>query len=472
MDKWKAVEMGVALPLDPGYLESLALGYGTPLHVYDERGIKENARAFLGSFSWNEGFRQYFAVKATPTPAIIERLSSLGMGMDCSSLAELELCRRLGIRGESVMFTSNDTSEAEFRLASRLGAIINLDDISHIGVLRRACGLPPVVCLRYNPGDPAAGNSIIGRPREAKFGIPRGQLMQGYRTLREMGVERFGLHTMVVSNELDPGVFAGVASMMFRLAVEIRRETGVEVEFVNLGGGLGIPYRPGQAPIDVASLAARIRDIHSSVLGPAGMGNTRVFTECGRFVTGPYGCLLSRVLHVKRTYKTFVGLDACMADLMRPGMYGAYHHITVIGREGEPCTMRCDVTGSLCENNDKFAVDRLLPEMAPGDLVAIHDTGAHGHAMGFNYNGKLRSAEVLAGPDGRSRLIRRAETLEDYFATVQIPGSRFPAGAGGVPEGLGQGHHPGCRTGRSRIENAEVGADRKPRNVHEAGARR
>ena len=413
-------------------LEEMAERFGTPLHIYDGPGMAENALRFLDAFSWNDGFRQFFAVKATPTPAILELLHGLGMGMDCSSLAELELCRRIGIPGSDIMFTSNDTSAAEYRMAAGMGAIINLDDAGHIDFLREAAGLPPLLCLRFNPGDPDTGNSIIGHPREAKFGMPCDQLLDACRMLAGLGVERFGLHTMIVSNELDTETFSTVAGMMFSLAVRMRDETGVQVEFVNLGGGLGIPYRPGQRAIDVESLSSSIGALHDRILGSAGMGGVKVCTECGRYVTGPYGCLLARVLHVKRTWKNFVGLDASMADLMRPGMYGAYHHISVVGREDEPADFLCDVTGSLCENNDKFAVDRLLPGVEPGDLVVIHDTGAHGHAMGFNYNGKLRSAEVMIRPDGVPELIRRAETLEDYFATAVFHGccsdsSRTPA---------------------------------------------
>lgn len=402
-------------------LEEIASEFGTPVHIYDGQGMAENAVRFLRAFSWNEGFRQFFAVKATPTPAVLELLKGLGMGMDCSSLAELELCRRIGIPGSDIMFTSNDTSAEEYRLAASMGAVINLDDAGHIGFLREEAGLPPLLCLRFNPGDPDTGNSIIGRPREAKFGMPLDQLLGAYRRLAGLGVERFGLHTMTVSNELNPDVFTALAETMFALAVRIRGETGVTVEFVNLGGGLGIPYRPGQRRMDVESLSCAIRLRHERILGAAGMGGVKVFTECGRFVTGPYGCLLARVLHVKRTWKNFVGLDASMADLMRPGMYGAYHHISVVGRDEEPADFLCDVTGSLCENNDKFAVDRLLPRPEPGDLVVIHDTGAHGRAMGFNYNGKLRSAEVMLRSDGVAELIRRAETLEDYFATAVFP---------------------------------------------------
>jgi diaminopimelate decarboxylase len=409
---------------DRNTLEDVAARYGTPVHLYDERGITANAKAMIDAFAWNPGFRQHFAVKATPTPAILSILHDTGMGMDCSSLAELELCRRLGIPGDEIMFTSNDTPAEEYRAAFRMGAIINLDDTGHIDFLIREAGLPHRLCLRYNPGCSGIGNSIIGRPREAKFGIPLDQMLRGCSRLRDLGVESLGLHTMVVSNELDPAVFASAAGMLFDLAAEVRDTTGLPVDFVNLGGGLGIPYRPDQEPLDMKALSARIRSDFLERLDRSGGCSTSIFTECGRFVTGPYGCLLARVLHVKRTYRTFVGLDACMADLMRPGMYGAYHHVSVVGREPGPDDIVCDVTGSLCENNDRFAVDRSLPPAGPGDLVVIHDTGAHGHAMGFNYNGRLRSAEVLLRSDGSTELIRRAETLDDYFATVvfgQLP---------------------------------------------------
>jgi diaminopimelate decarboxylase len=409
-----------ALPFSRTQIEEIASRFPTPFHLYDERAIRANARALLAAFAWNRGFREYFAVKAAPNPFLMKLLAAEGFGMDCSSMAELLLAEKLGIRGENIMFTSNDTPETEYVKARELGAIINLDDISHIDFLARCAGLPELVCFRFNPGPLRAGNTIIGHPEEAKYGFTREQLFEGYRKVRDLGVKRFGLHTMVASNELNPEYFWETADMLFGLVGELSRELNIRFEFVNIGGGIGIPYRPEQKPVDLSVVGRGIRERYERHILGAGLPDLKIYMECGRMVTGPYGCLVSRVLHIKKTYRNFAGLDACMANLMRPALYGAYHHITVLGKEGEPATVEYDVTGSLCENNDKFAIGRNLPEMAPGDLVVIHDAGAHGHAMGFNYNGKLRSAELLLREDGRVVQIRRAETTEDLFATLDF----------------------------------------------------
>ena len=410
-------------PLTRAQVERIIGRFPTPFHIYDERAIRENARRLNAAFAWNPGFREYFAVKACPNPHIVAMLAAEGFGADCSSLAELELVARLGITGERVMFSSNDTPDAEFVRAAGLDAIINLDDLSHVEALERArVRMPALVSFRYNPGASKVGNDIIGHPEEAKYGCTREQLFEAYRIARSRGARRFGLHTMVISNELNPAYFVDTADMMFDLAADISRELGIRFEFVNLGGGIGIPYRPDQQAIDLAALGKGVELSYHERIAARGLAPLRVYLECGRMITGPYGWLVSRVLHIKRTYRTYVGLDACMANLMRPAIYRAYHHITVLGKENVPATVTCDVTGSLCENNDKFAIERALPPVERGDIMVIHDTGAHGHAMGFNYNGKLRSAELLLRPDGSVKLIRRAETLDDYFATVEFPG--------------------------------------------------
>lgn len=408
------------IPFTHEQLEALAREYPTPFYLYDEQGIRRAARRLNAAFAWCAGFREYFAVKATPNPHILSMLRRQGCGADCSSLAELLLAEKVGLSGEDIMFSSNDTPAVDFRKALALGAIVNLDDIGHIAFLERHAWLPKLVSLRYNPGRLRTGNPIIGHPEESKFGVTREQLFEGYRALRDGGVERFGLHTMLASNELDPAYVVETAKMLCELVVELWDTLALRVEFINLGGGIGIPYRPGEHAVDLDALSAGIRAVYNHTIVPRGLDPLGIFMECGRLITGPYGYLVARVLHIKHTYKTFVGLDASMANLMRPGMYGAYHHISVPGKDEQPALLLCDVTGSLCENNDKFAVDRLLPHVEAGDLVLIHDTGAHGHAMGFNYNGKLRSAEILLQSDGRARLIRRAETVDDYFATLDF----------------------------------------------------
>lgn len=409
------------LPFSKEQLEAIAGTYGTPFHIYDERAIRENARRLTAAFAWAPSFKEYFAVKATPNPHILKLLREEGFGADCSSLTELIGADRAGLSGEEIILTSNDTPAEEFVLARQLGAIINLDDLSHLPYLEQTAGLPELLCFRYNPGPLRQdGNSIIGNPVEAKYGLTRAQLFEGYRLAQQKGVGRFGLHTMVVSNELNSPSFLQTATMMFELAVELKDRLGIHLEFINLGGGIGIPYRPEQEPVDLEALGEAIHRLYADKLVPAGLGDVRLCLECGRVITGPYGYLVARVLHEKETYKHYVGLDACMANLMRPGMYGAYHHLTVPGKEDQLKDHVYDVTGSLCENNDKFAIDRPLPRIDVGDLVVIHDTGAHGHSMGFNYNGKLRSAELLLKPDGQVAQIRRAETVDDYFATIDF----------------------------------------------------
>jgi diaminopimelate decarboxylase len=409
------------LPFTREEIQKIAQTNPTPFHIYDEKAIRENARALASAFSWAEGFREFFAVKACPNPHILSIMKEEGFGADCSSMAELVMCERLGVRGESVMFTSNDTPSAEYVKARELGAIINLDDISHIDFLQKHAGLPELISFRYNPGALREGNPIIGKPEQAKYGFTREQLFEGYRAVRDRGVKRFGLHAMIVSNELNLDYHLETARMLFDLVADLSKELGIRFEMVNLGGGYGIPYKPEQTRIDWQALGRGIREVYEAGIRARGLHPLRLCMESGRAMMGPYGWLVSRVLHLKHTYKDYVGLDASMANLMRPALYGAYHHITVVGKEKAALDHTYDVTGSLCENNDKFAIDRKLPKIDEGDLVVIHDTGAHGHAMGFNYNGKLRSAELLLKPDRSVQRIRRAETLDDYFATVEFP---------------------------------------------------
>lgn len=403
-------------------LRELDKRFPTPYHLYDERGIRENARRVNAAFAWNKGFREYFAVKATPNPAIMRILREEGCGMDCSSLTELMLCRRTGISGGAIMFSSNDTPAEDFALADELGAVINLDDITHIEFLEKTIGhIPETICCRYNPGGNfEISNRIMDTPGDAKYGMTGPQMFQAYRILLAKGAKEFGIHAFLASNTAGSDYYPTLAMQLFRLAVDLHRETGAHIGFINLSGGVGIPYRPDGVPADIAAIGEGVRRAYEQILVPAGMGDVKLFTEMGRYMLGPYGCLVSKVLHMKHIYKDYVGLDACACNLMRPAMYGAYHHITVAGKEDAPCDHLYDVTGGLCENNDKFAVDRWLPAVQPGDFVVIHDTGAHGHAMGYNYNGKLRSAEVLLREDGTAELIRRAETPEDYFATLSF----------------------------------------------------
>ena len=408
------------LPFSREKIEHIISKYPTPFHIYDEKGMRDNAKRLVKAFSWAPGFREFFAVKACPNPSIMKILKEEGFGSDCSSMAELVLAERVGITGENISFSSNDTPAEEYIKARGLGAIINLDDISHIPFLERHAGIPELISFRYNPGPLRGGNAIIGHPEDAKYGFTREQIIEGYRIVRAKGVKRFGLHTMVASNELNPDYFVDTADMLFDLAIEIHRKLGIRFEFVNLGGGFGIPYLPEEKAIDMEYVSGHIKRLYDEKICAAGLHPLNIVMESGRMITGPYGYLVARVLHIKNIYKSYVGLDASMANLMRPAIYGAYHHITVLGKEKLPRDRRYDVTGSLCENNDKFAVDRMLPEIEVGDLLVIHDAGAHGHAMGFNYNGKLRSAELLLKPDGSVEMIRRAETLDDYFATLDF----------------------------------------------------
>lgn len=411
---------GKVLPFSKEQIEKIIDTHPTPFHIYDEKAIVENARNFVDAFSWNKGFKEFFAIKATPTPYLMKVLHKQGFGIDCSSMAELMLAEKLGICGEEIMFTSNDTPAEEFQKAVELGAIINLDDIKHIDFLERVAGLPELVSFRYNPGALKEGNLIIGNPEDSKYGFTREQLFEGFKKLKDKGVKRFGLHTMVASNELDPDYFIETATIIFDLLVELKEELGITFDFANLGGGIGIPYKNEHKPVDMNYVSEGIKKLYEEKIVPAGLDPLKVYFESGRAITGPYGYLVSKVLHVKETYKKYAGLDSCMANLMRPALYGAYHHITVMGKSKESHTNLYDVTGSLCENNDKFAINRLLPEIEVDDIVVIHDTGAHGHAMGFNYNGKLRSAELLLRENGDVTLIRRAETYDDLYATVDF----------------------------------------------------
>ena len=412
-------------PLNKAQLQKIIKKYPTPFHIYDEQAIRQNIRNLQKAFAWAPRFREQFAVKALPNPRIIEILHEEGAGTDCSSLPELLLSDISGVKGEEIILTSNDTPANEFQKAIELGAIINLDDISHLDFLEKNAGLPKILCFRYNPGDLVEGNDIIGKPTEAKYGLTHDQLIEGYRRAKEKGVKRFGLHTMVASNERRTEAFLLTAKLMFTLACELKEKLAIEVEFVNLGGGFGIPYRPEEEPLNLIEIGEGIHKLYQEMMLPAGLDKVAIMTESGRAITGPAGWLVSTAIHEKKTYKDYIGLDSCMANLMRPAMYGAYHHITIAGKENAPLDHTYDVTGSLCENNDKFAVDRKLPKIDIGDLVIIHDTGAHGSAMGFNYNGKLWCAELLLRTDGSIELIRRAQTIEDYFATLNYPGSLY-----------------------------------------------
>lgn len=410
------------IPFSKKEIEKIIEKYPTPFHIYDEKGIRENARKFIKAFSWNAGFKEFYAIKAAPNPYLMKIMKEEGFGIDCSSFAELVIAERLGMSGDQIMFTSNDTPAYEYKKAIELGAIINLDDISHIEYLEKHVGLPEMVCFRYNPGSLKEGNTIIGHPEEAKYGFTREQLFQGYQMLKEKGVKRFGLHTMVASNELDSAYFVETAQILFDLIVELNQKLGIRFEFANMGGGIGIPYRPGDQPVDLDFMSRGIEKLYQEKIVANGLDPLRVYFESGRVMTGPYGFLITQVLHIKKTFKQYAGLDSCMANLMRPALYGSYHHMTILGKEDLPLTETYDVTGSLCENNDKFAINRKLPVLEPGDIMVIHDTGAHGHSMGFNYNGKLRSAELLLRENGEVELIRRAETLDDYFATINFKG--------------------------------------------------
>lgn len=417
--------MSSNFPLNNNQLKELVKKYPTPFYLYDEKAIRENMREFTKAFSIFPSFREFYAVKACPNPYILKILASEGCGADCSSLPELMLSKLAGIKGKKVMFTSNETPAEEYQYAYREGNIINLDDITHIEYLKNALGgkLPETMCCRYNPGTAKHGcNSIIGKPEEAKYGMTREQILEAYKIMKAEGVKHFGLHTMVASNELNPDFFADTAKLVFDLAVELKEKDGVRIEFTDLGGGIGIPYKPEQKKVDYNEVAQKIKKLYDEIIVPAGLDPLEICWECGRPVTGPFGWLVSTAIHEKHIYRDYIGLDSCMADLMRPGMYGAYHEVTVSGKENAPKDHVYDVVGSLCENCDKFAVQRALPKIDIGDLVIVHDAGAHGRAMGFNYNGKLRAGEILMREDGSFVQIRRRETIDDLFATLNLDG--------------------------------------------------
>ncbi|HEL1716740.1 TPA: diaminopimelate decarboxylase [Streptococcus suis] len=397
-------------------LETITEQFPTPFHLYDEKGIREKARALNAAFSWNKGFKEYFAVKATPTPAILKILQEEGCGVDCATDVEVLMSEKLGFK--DIMFTSNDTQAQEFVYARKVGATINLDAYEHIEFLKNVAGIPETVCLRYNPGGVfSLGTDIMDHPEESKFGMTKEQLMKGYKELKELGVKEFGIHAFLASNTVTNDYYPVLARQLFELALEIREETGVTLDFINLSGGIGVNYRPEQEPNDIAVIGEGVRKVYEEILTPAGMGHIKIFTELGRFMLAPHGHLITKVLHRKETYRTYIGVDASAANLMRPAFYGAYHHITNITRPDAPIEV-VDVAGSLCENNDKFAVNRELPRAEVGDTLVIHDSGAHGFSMGYNYNGRLRSSEILLQEDGAARMIRRAEKPEDYFATI------------------------------------------------------
>lgn len=400
-------------------LEEIIKEYPTPFHLYDEKGIRENAKAVKEAFAWNKGFREYFAVKATPNPFILNILREYGCGCDCASLTELMLADALHFKGEEIMFSSNDTPAEEFVYADKIGATINLDDFSHIEFLEKAIGhIPETISCRFNPGGVyEISNGIMDNPGDAKYGFTKDQIIEGYKILKEKGAKRFGIHAFLVSNTVTNDYYPALARTLFELVVEIKEKTGCKINFINLSGGVGIAYKPDQTPNDIRVIGEGVRKVYEEILVPAGMGDVAIYTEMGRFMLGPYGCLVTKAIHEKNTYKDYIGVDACAVDMMRPAIYGAYHHITVMGKEEEPCDHKYDVTGSLCENCDKFAVDRMLPKIDIGDLLVIHDTGAHGYSMGYNYNGKLKHAEILLKEDGSTQLIRRAETPKDYFKT-------------------------------------------------------
>ena len=394
--------------------------FPTPYHLYDEKGIRDNAKAVKEAFAWNKGYREYFAVKACPNPTLIQIMKEYGCGCDCSSMTELMLSKAMGCKGADIMFSSNATPAEEYQYAAKLGAIINLDDITHIDFLEKAIGyIPETISCRYNPGGLfKISNDIMDNPGDAKYGMTTEQLFEAFKILKAKGAKKFGIHAFLASNTVTNEYYPMLAKVLFEVAVKLEKETGADIEFINLSGGVGIPYKPDQEPNDIRVIGEGVRKVYEEVLVPAGMGDVALYTEMGRFMTGPYGCLVTKAIHEKHTYKEYIGCDACAVNLMRPAMYGAYHHITVMGKEDQPCDHKYDITGSLCENNDKFAIDRMLPKIDMGDYLVIHDTGAHGYAMGYNYNGKLKSAEILLKEDGSFEMIRRAETPRDYFATL------------------------------------------------------
>lgn len=402
-------------------LDEIVKKYPTPFHLYDEKGIRETARGLYKAFSWNKGFKEYFAVKATPNPTILKILREEGCGTDCSSLTELMMSDRCGFDGSEIMFSSNDTPAEEFILAKQLGATINLDDITHIEFLKECAGIPEKISCRYNPGGVfALGTDIMDNPGDAKYGMTTEQIFEAFKQLKELGVKEFGIHSFLASNTVSNEYYPTLAKILFELAVELRDKTGADIKFINLSGGVGVAYKPDQTPNDIAVIGAGVHKVYDEILTAAGMGDVAIYTELGRFMLAPYGCVVTKAIHEKHIYKEYIGVDACAVNLMRPAIYGAYHHITVAGKENEPCDHKYDVTGSLCENSDKFAIDRMLPKIDMGDYLIIHDTGAHGYSMGYQYNGKLRSAELLLKEDGSVQMIRRAETPKDYFATFDF----------------------------------------------------
>ncbi|MDE6728319.1 MAG: diaminopimelate decarboxylase [Oscillospiraceae bacterium] len=409
-------------------IDEIVKSYPTPFHIYDEKGIRENARALKAAFAWNKGFREYFAVKATPNPFIMKVLQEEGCGFDCSSYTELLLSDEVGAKEHDIMFSSNATPDEDFKKAFELGAIINLDDFTHIDVLDKLTGIPETICCRYNPGGEFKTDgspNVMDTPRDAKYGMTHEQIIEAYRILKEKGAKRFGMHAFLASNTLTNDYYPTLARILFKAAVDIKEKSGVELSFINLSGGVGIPYKPDQPANDIAVIGEGVRKAFEEILVPAGMGDVAIFTELGRFMLAPYGMLVATAIREKHIYKEYIGLDACAANLMRPAVYGSYHHITVLGKENAPCDHTYDVTGGLCENCDKFAIDRQLPKIDLGDYIAIHDTGAHGFSMGYNYNGKLRSAELLLREDGSVKMIRRAETPDDYFATFDFADGKF-----------------------------------------------
>ncbi len=401
-------------------LDEITAKFPTPYHLYDEKGIRDNAKAVKEAFAWNKGYREYFAVKACPNPTLIQIMKEYGCGCDCSSMTELMLSKAMGCKGADIMFSSNATPAEEYQYAAKLGAIINLDDITHIDFLEKAIGyIPETISCRYNPGGLfKISNDIMDNPGDAKYGMTTEQLFEAFKILKAKGAKKFGIHAFLASNTVTNEYYPMLAKVLFEVAVKLEKETGADIEFINLSGGVGIPYKPDQEPNDIRVIGEGVRKVYEEVLVPAGMGDVALYTEMGRFMTGPYGCLVTKAIHEKHTYKEYIGCDACAVNLMRPAMYGAYHHITVMGKEDQPCDHKYDITGSLCENNDKFAIDRMFPKIDMGDYLVIHDTGAHGYAMGYNYNGKLKSAEILLKEDGSFEMIRRAETPRDYFATL------------------------------------------------------
>jgi len=406
-------------------IKEITKTYPTPFHIYDEKGIRENAKKMQEAFSWNKGFREYFAVKATPNPFLVNILKEYNCGVDCSSKSELLMAEKLGFSADKmengIMFSSNATPADEFKYARELGAIINLDDFTHIDFLEKTAGIPEKICCRYNPGGTfSISTTIMDNPGDAKYGFTYEQMIEGFKILKEKGVKEFGIHAFLASNTVTNEYYPELARVLFNTAVELKEKTGANITFINLSGGIGIPYRPDQEPNDILKIGEGVRKVFEEILVPAGMGDVSLYTELGRFMMGPYGALITQAVHEKHIYKEYIGCDASAVNLMRPAMYGAYHHITVLGKEDAACDHKYDVTGSLCENNDKFAIDRMLPEIEIGDYLNIHDTGAHGFAMGYNYNGKLKSAELLLKEDGSVELIRRAETLDDYFATFDF----------------------------------------------------